>query len=119
MAVYSAIPKFETEYDCDMSGILADMGIKDAFDGLAADFSGLGTAGGDKLFINRVIHKTFISVAEKGTKAGAVTMVEVNTTGADSIGDEKHVVLDRPFLYMIIDCENNIPIFIGTMNSVK
>lgn len=119
VAVYSAIPKFETEYDCDMSGILADMGIKDAFDGLAADFSGLGTAGGDNLFINRVIHKTFISVAEKGTKAGAVTMVEVNTTGADSIGDEKHVVLDRPFLYMIIDCETNIPVFMGTLNSVK
>ena len=30
----------------------------------------------------------------------------------------KQVVLDRPFLYMIADSSNNLPLFIGTVNSV-
>lgn len=117
--VYNSIPKFESEYQCEMSSILADMGIKDAFDGAAADFSGIGSSSDGNIFINRVIHKTYISVDERGTKAGAVTMIEVNTTGADLVDEVKYVYLDRPFLYMIIDCENNIPVFIGTLNSVK
>lgn len=29
--------------------------------------------------------------------------------------DPREVILDRPFLYMLIDCEANLPLFIGTM----
>ena len=28
---------------------------------------------------------------------------------------EKQVILNRPFVYMLIDTENNMPLFIGTM----
>ena len=114
VAVYAAIPKFETEYDMEMSQALADMGMADAFNGLTADFSGLGSTARGNIFINRVLHKTFIKVDEKGTKAGAATAVEMNAeSGAPS--DAKTVTLDRPFVYMLIDCETNLPFFIGTM----
>ena len=66
------------------------------------------------------MHKTRISVAEKGTKAGAVTVAAVD--GATAPGDNKKVetvYLDRPFVYMLIDCENNIPFFIGTMRDIE
>jgi serpin B len=33
--------------------------------------------------------------------------------------DQKYVLLDRPFVYMLIDTETNIPFFIGTMMDVK
>ena len=65
--------------------------------------------------ISRVIHKTFIAVDEKGTKAGAATAVEMNPTSAPPPEEYKVVYLDRPFVYMIVDCETNIPIFIGTV----
>ena len=40
--VDAAIPKFETEYKVEMSDILKEMGMSDAFDGVRADFSKLG-----------------------------------------------------------------------------
>ncbi len=117
--VYTGIPKFESEYNIEMGDILKSMGMTDAFDGSAADFTKLGTSIDGNISISRVLHKTFISVDEKGTKAGAATVVEMKTEGAMEPIDQKEVILDRPFVYMLIDCENNIPFFIGTMMDVE
>lgn len=116
-AVSAAIPKFETEYKIEMSDVLKNLGMADAFDVDAADFTKLGESSEGNIFINRVIHKTFISVGEKGTKAGAATVIEM-TDGAMAV-EPKTVYLDRPFVYMLVDCENNIPFFIGTMMDVE
>jgi len=116
--VYTAIPKFETEYSVEMSEILKDMGMPKAFDPNNAEFEGLGTSSAGNIFISRVLHKTFISVGEKGTKAGAATVVEMADGAAAEPQEPKEVYLDRPFVYMLIDCENNIPFFIGTMMDV-
>ncbi len=119
-AVNTVMPKFESEYSVEMSEILTAMGMKDAFDGDKADFTGLGTSSVGNIFISRVLHKTYIAVDEKGTKAGAATVVETFTDSAyiDSI-EKKEVVLDRPFVYMIVDCEANLPLFIGTLMSIE
>ena len=121
VTVFASIPKFETEYDIEMSEVLQEMGMTDAFDWQVADFSRLGTynVDGMNICINRVLHKTFISVSEQGTRAGAATAVEMVAEGAMEIVEFKEVVLDRPFVYMIIDCETNLPFFIGTMMNVN
>ena len=116
ISINAGLPKFETEYDVEMSDILKAMGMTDAFDKNVADFTGISTLKGEELFIGRVLHKTFISVCEKGTKAGAATVVEVQDECAPMY--EKTIILDSPFVYMLIDCENNIPFFIGTLMSV-
>ena len=113
--VYTSIPKFETSYSVEMTEILKSMGMTEAFDPNNADFAGLGSSTGGNISISRVIHKTFISVEEKGTKAAAVTIVEPGDGAAMEPEQPKEVYLDRPFVYMLIDCENNIPFFIGTM----
>ena len=121
LTVFASIPKFETEYDIEMSEVLQEMGMTDAFDWRVADFSRLGTynVDGMNICINRVLHKTFISVSEQGTRAGAATAVEMVAEGAMEIVEFKEVVLDRPFVYMLIDCETNLPFFIGTMMNVN
>ena len=121
VTVYATMPKFETEYDIEMSEVLQEMGMTDAFDWHVADFSRLGTynVDGMNICINRVLHKTFISVTELGTKVGAATAVEMVAEGAAEIQEYREVVLDRPFVYMLIDCETNLPFFIGTMMNVK
>ena len=121
LTVFASIPKFETEYDTEMSEVLQEMGMTDAFDWRVADFSRLGTynVDGMNICINRVLHKTFISVTEQGTRAGAATAVEMVAEGAMEIVEFKEVVLDRPFVYMLIDCETNLPFFIGTMMNVN
>ena len=113
--VFSAIPKFEMAYSAEMSQVLKAMGMTDAFDAEKADFTGLGTSAIGKICISRVLHKTTITVAEQGTRAGAATMVEMRAEGATAVPEYKEVTLDRPFVYMLIDCENNMPFFIGTM----
>ena len=117
--VHTAIPKFETEYSVEMSEILRGMGMTEAFDMYSANFKGIGTSSDGNIHISRVLHKTFISVGEKGTKAGAVTVVEAADGAAMEPQEPKEVYLDRPFVYMLIDCENNIPFFIGTMMDVN
>ena len=120
VTVFATMPKFETEYSVEMSEALMEMGMTDAFDYRISDFSRLGTYDSDGLniCINRVLHKTFISVSEKGTRAGAATAVEMVAEGALLIEDYKTVTLDRPFVYMLIDCQTNLPFFIGTMMDV-
>ena len=119
--VFTCIPKFESEYDIEMSEVLQEMGMTDAFDWNIADFSKLGTynVDGMNICINRVLHKTFISVAEQGTKAGAATAVEMVAEGAAEIQEYREVILDRSFVYILIDCETNLPFFIGTMMDVN
>ncbi|MBE6568816.1 MAG: hypothetical protein E7658_01190 [Ruminococcaceae bacterium] len=118
--VNTAIPKFETEYSILLNNTLQTMGMTDAFDPSAADFSGIGQTANDTLFISRVLHKTYINVDSKGTKAGAATVVEMSTECAvEPVTEPKQVYLDRPFVYMLIDCETNMPFFIGTMMDPK
>lgn len=116
--VKTAIPKFESEYSVEMSDILKAMGMTDAFDGTKADFTGLGSLDDGNIFIGRVLHKTYIAVDEKGTKAGAATAVEMSGSSAP-LEEPKTVYLDRPFVYMLIDCETNLPIFIGTAMDIS
>lgn len=115
--VKTAIPKFKSEYSVEMSDILKTMGMTDAFDMDLADFTGLGKSEAGNIFISRVLHKTYIAVDEKGTKAGAATVVEMLAGGA-APSDEITVYLDRPFVYMLIDCETNLPIFFGTVMDI-
>ncbi len=116
--VYTSVPKFETEYSVEMTEILKGMGMTDAFDPIAANFSKLGKSEAGNVSIDGVVHKTFIAVDENGTKAGAATMVMM-ADGAEFIPDKpqpKEVYLTRPFIYMLIDCETNSPFFIGVMD---
>ncbi len=116
--VVTAIPKFECEYSVELSDALKGMGMLYAFDAGAADFSGIGTSTEGPLFISRVLHKTFIAVDERGTRAGAATAVEMLTGSAEPQEEPKTVILDRPFVYMLIDCETNLPFFIGTLMDI-
>lgn len=111
------LPKFELEYSTDLVGALSNMGITDLFSPVTANLSALGHSTAGDLYVSRVIHKTFISVGELGTKAGAVTAVEVKDEGAPFIPHT--VYLNRPFVYMLVDCETNIPFFIGTVTQIE
>lgn len=120
--ITAGIPKFETEFSIDLIPPLQTLGIHDAFDKDLANFSGMGSFDSpwERLYINSILHKSFFSIGEKGTKAGASTIVGMEKS-ASSINPEeaKEVILDRPFLYMIVDYENRFPIFIGTADDMQ
>ena len=111
--VETAMPSFSSEFEKELSETLKAMGMTDAFDAAAADFTGMGRSTLGNIYVSRVLHKTFIDVTPLGTRAGAATVVEMNAEGDMLV--EKSVILDRPFLYMIVDTQYNIPLFIGAM----
>lgn len=115
--VFAALPKFQYEDSYTLNKVLSNMGMASAFQE-NANFTRMGTTDTGKLFIGRVIHKTRIAVDTNGTKAGAATAVEtVRATGA--LRDVVHVTLNRPFVYLIIDSETNLPIFMGTVTDLS
>lgn len=116
--INAAIPQFETEYKTEMSSLLRNLGMTDAFHPDYADFSALGHYENANLCINRILHKTYLAVDEQGTKAGAATAVEmVRTTALLEPEEPKIIHLNRPFVYLLIDCEHQTPLFIGTLTA--
>ncbi|ERM91946.1 serine protease [Caldanaerobacter subterraneus subsp. yonseiensis KB-1] len=115
--VRASLPKFKYEYTIKMNETLESLGMTDAFLPDKADFSKLGKSDIGNLYISEVLHKTFISVDELGTKAGAVTSVDITAAGIPV--NFKTVKLNRPFIFAIIDNSTNLPIFIGTVLSLK
>lgn len=119
--VYAQLPKYTAENSYELSATLKQMGMPSAFEN-TADFSKMGEAL-DGLRISRVIHKTKIQVTEDGTKAAAVTEIDMKCGAAMGTEEEEridmNVVLDRPFMYAIIDNNTKLPIFIGTVDSFE
>ena len=115
-SVEIALPKFKAEFSAELSENLKALGMTDAFDGEKADFTALGTSDEGNIYISRVLHKTFIQVDEEGTKAGAATAVEAAAEGAALYPHS--VILNRPFVYMIVDLETKLPIFLGALTAL-
>ena len=113
--VNAGLPSFEGRTRTELSAALAGMGMTDAFDMGLADFSGMGESGLGGIFISRVLHETFIEVTPQGTRAAAATVVEMNAESAMIVEDVKQVFLDRPFAYMIVDTQYNVPLFFGVV----
>ena len=105
------MPKFETSGDFELSKALKAMGMEKAFDEVSAEFGGMfdGSRG---LYISRVLQKAKIQVAEWGTEAAAVTVVEV----AEKSSMPEQVVYftaDHPFVFVIGEQESGTILFEG------
>lgn len=109
-SVRIALPKFTSQYEADMGKALQHMGLRQLFDEEKADLGGMGTSTRGNVYISRVLQKAFLSVDTEGTRAAAATDV----AAADkAMLEMKEVLLDRPFLYAIIDSESGVPVFMG------
>jgi serpin B len=99
------MPAFKLEYEKGLEEVLTDLGMGIAFAPGRADFSGIQAGGG--LWIDKVKHKTFIEVDERGTEAAAVTSVIMVESLPPSIR------VDRPFLFVIREQHSGTMLFIG------
>ena len=105
-----SLPKFKIEYTVDgLKTVLISMGMVDAFNSVAADFSGI--TGDRDLFISDIIHKAVIIVDETGTEAAAVTAIVVGTTCIPDL--PVPVAINRPFFLFIRDKETGVILFMG------
>uniref|UniRef100_A0A674PBG8 Serpin B6 n=1 Tax=Takifugu rubripes TaxID=31033 RepID=A0A674PBG8_TAKRU len=94
--VQVGLPRFKMEEKCNMKNILVSMGMVDAFDVAASDFSGMSPA--NDLVLSEVIHKAFVEVNEEGTEAAAATGAVMNLRSARH---SERFYADHPFLFFI------------------
>uniref|UniRef100_A0A674PFK0 Leukocyte elastase inhibitor n=1 Tax=Takifugu rubripes TaxID=31033 RepID=A0A674PFK0_TAKRU len=94
--VQVGLPRFKMEEKCNMKNILVSMGMVDAFNEAASDFSGISPA--NDLFLSDVVHKAFVEVNEEGTEASAATGAVFKFRCARRT---ETFVADHPFLFFI------------------
>jgi len=113
--VILTLPKFQMTRQFGLAGTLGAMGMPQAFDANAADFSGM--TGKRELFISAVIHKAFIDVNEKGTEAAAATAVVMR--GPTAVPPRFQLPpppvfrADHPFIFLIRDNRSGGILFMG------
>lgn len=113
------LPKFEVTFDKVLNNSLYHMGLTECFDEEKADFTKMGkTKSGYNLYISLVRQKAKIIVDEEGTEAAAVTEIDMRDGGV-FMADLKELYFNEPFLYMIMDMERELPLFIGIMDNPK
>lgn len=104
-----SIPKFELETEYGLNPILKNLGMVDAFDPIAADFSGMSNS---QLFVSEAVHKAFVNVNEKGTEAAAATGFLMTLESAPM-----PIIADHPFLFVIQDDTTGNILFIGRVTN--
>ena len=109
--VLVGLPKFSLEYEKSLNEVLKALGMEVAFDEAAADFSRMHRDALDMgLHISKVKQKAFVEVDEEGTRAAAVTSVEVGVTSAPP-----SFVADRPFVFAIRERLSGALLFTGVV----
>ena len=117
-SVDAGLPKFSFDWSGSLVDLLKEMGMRTVFTS-GSDLSGIGSFDdGSSLAVSDVIHKTHIEVEESGTKAAAVTAVILPKSASFQPEAAPEVVLDRPFVYAIVDMSVGIPVFIGCMADI-
>ncbi|XP_027655045.2 uncharacterized protein LOC130145939 [Falco biarmicus] len=105
------LPKLNLEENYDLKSTLSSMGVRNAFDPVQADFTGMSVK--KDFFISKVIHKAFMEVNEEGTEAAAATGSLVLRSKAPTMTFKA----DHPFLFFIKHNKSQTILFFGRLCS--
>lgn len=106
-----AVPTFELEWGRTLNDVLSALGMPLAFDRNAADFGRMSAL---QLFLDSVVHKTYVRVDEEGTEAAAVTGGGMAVTSAP-----EPIAVDRSFVFTISDRDTGTILFLGTVEDPR
>ena len=99
------LPRFETDTNQDLVGVMAGLGMPKAFS-INAEFPHF--CNGDP-YISQMFQVAKIKLDEEGTEAAAVTVIEMT----ESIPQRADFHANRPFLYIISEQSTGVIFFIG------
>lgn len=107
-----SLPKFKFQDSMELTEILKEMGMENAFDSMKADFSSVTD---EQIYVSRVKQETHIGIDEKGAEASAYTIVEREAGAAEMESEIYELKYNRPFLFGIVN-NLGIPLFLGICN---
>jgi serpin B len=108
-----SLPRFRLEAAFNLIPALRRLGVAAAF-GDQADFGEITEAA--PLRIGAVAHKAYVDVDEHGTEAAAATAVVIRAAAAMRPPPAVTMVVDRPFLFAIVDSTTGLPLFLGQVS---
>ena len=109
------LPKFEVGFYMKLKEVLKRLGMGSAFEA-GADFSGINGEGG--LYIDDVIHKTYLKIDEIGSEAAGVTIVDMRK---NAVIPQAVMDVNRPFILLIKSNElpkNNDLLFMAKIEEI-
>ena len=93
------LPKFELTYTKQLKEVLKTIGVNLPFE-KNADFSKIRSQ--NDIYIDEIIHKTYLKVNEQGTEAAAVTAVIMITNSLPPRNEKIYnMYVNRPFLFIL------------------
>ena len=110
------LPCFTTKSEIGLTGVLSAMGMPRAF-GTCAEFPNMAQGHINDLYVSMMKQKAKIEVAEKGTKAAAITIAEVCVMSIELDVEKLKTVefhAKRPFVYYIVENSTGTIFFMGT-----
>jgi serpin B len=112
---FLGLPRVQLAYRADLVPELLEMGIGPAL-GDDADFSEI-FEGQFPATISKVLQKTRLAIDEVGTTASAATGIEMRALGMSIrlLTPPFEMIVDRPFLLMLVGHETDLPLFIGVI----
>ena len=110
-----SVPKFDIHASLELNDALRALGVTDAFDKAAADFTPLTDTGA---VVSSVMQAARVRIDEEGLEAAAYTEIIVEPTAAEPPPcSEEEMNLNRPFLFAI--WKDGAPLFIGTVQTME
>jgi len=111
-----SLPKTEVRWGASLVSELKALGMTDAFSRETADLGRISTSQG--LFVQDVLHKTYLRVDEKGTEAAAVTSTQIGAT-ALPVTPPVEMTVDRPYLMAIVDNDSGAVLFLAAVRDPR
>jgi len=105
------LPKFKLGYKSQLVNAFQKNNLTNLF--LNGNFSRISD---EDLEVSDIVHETKIEVTEEGSEAAGVTGILLGVRSGPPANVEQMIV-DRPFVFVIHDKQNNLPLFIGKIAS--
>ena len=106
--VYLRLPTFQVRSDLDVVDSLEKLGAKKVFEA-GAELEELGSG---SFSVSKISHTALLEVTKEGTEGAAATGAEIVLLSS-AINDRLDVVVDRPFIFVVEDKKNKIPVLVG------
>ena len=110
-----SVPKFDVKSSTELNEVLQALGVTDAFDMTEADFTPLTDNGA---WLSSAMQAARVKIDEEGVEAAAYTELACADSAMMEVPPTVEMDLDRPFLFVIFD-NSNVPLFVGTVNTLE
>ncbi len=112
-----SVPKFEISAKTDLLETLRSLGVTDALDPDASDFTPL-TKEVDKIYVSAAEHAAMVKIDEEGVTGAAYTSLMLEAAGMMEPDEIIDFVLDRPFLFVITGADGSV-LFSGVVRNIE